>query len=144
VKDMIVPPCPHCRGVLDVYRFAIDEPVIFRCYQCMKDFDWEHIELKGDDDMIRLGDLVRDRVTGFTGTVVCKTEWLNNCIRIGVQPKMELKEGETQKLPEVHYIDEPQLEIIVPLQGAESVRPPRAATGGDRDEPRRTSVDDRR
>lgn len=41
---------------------------------------------------LKLGDLVRDRVTGFAGIVMCRTDWLNGCIRIGVQPR-ELKDG---------------------------------------------------
>lgn len=39
-----------------------------------------------------LGDQVKDRVTGFTGIITCRIEWLNGCLRYGVQPQ-ELKDG---------------------------------------------------
>ena len=38
------------------------------------------------DDSIKLGDTVKDQISGFTGTVVALTEWLNGCRRITVQP----------------------------------------------------------
>ncbi len=42
--------------------------------------------------MIGLGDKVRDRITGVTGIVVARTQWINGCIRICVQPQ-EVKDG---------------------------------------------------
>ena len=45
------------------------------------------------DTMINFGDKVKDRVTGLTGIVVARTEWLNGCIRVTVQPQ-ELKDGQ--------------------------------------------------
>ena len=44
------------------------------------------------DDTIKLGDTVKDRISGFTGTVVALTEWLNGCRRITIQPS-QLHEG---------------------------------------------------
>jgi len=44
------------------------------------------------DDSIKLGDEVKDQISGFTGTVVAITEWLNGCRRITIQPRM-LHEG---------------------------------------------------
>lgn len=41
---------------------------------------------------INLGDLVKDRITGLQGIVVARTEWLNGCRRVNVQPR-ELKDG---------------------------------------------------
>lgn len=41
---------------------------------------------------VKLGDKVKDRVTGLTGIVMARTEWLNGCIRMMVQPQ-ELKDG---------------------------------------------------
>lgn len=43
-------------------------------------------------DVVKLGDKVKDRVTGLTGIVVARTDWLNGCIRMSVQPQ-ELKDG---------------------------------------------------
>lgn len=81
------------------------------------------------------GSVVRDIVTGFTGTITCRTEWLNKCIRYTVQPKMISKPDETQKLPEAAAFDEDQLELVsapaavaVPVRAIEPAR----RTGGDR------------
>ena len=41
---------------------------------------------------LALGDRVKDRITGFRGIVVCRTEWLNYCNRYTVQPEV-LKDG---------------------------------------------------
>lgn len=41
---------------------------------------------------IELGSEVKDRITGLTGIVVGRTEWLNGCKRITVQPQ-EIKDG---------------------------------------------------
>lgn len=54
---------------------------------------------------IRLGDRVKDRITGFTGIVICETTWLNGCRRFGLQPE-KLHEG---KPVEDRYFDEGQL-----------------------------------
>jgi len=41
------------------------------------------------DKTIKLGDEAKDRITGYEGTVVAMTEWLNGCVRITIQsPKM--------------------------------------------------------
>lgn len=41
---------------------------------------------------MNLGDLVKDSITGFSGVVTCKSEWLNGCVRLTVQPE-KMKEG---------------------------------------------------
>ncbi len=58
---------------------------------------------------IKLGQEVRDNITGFQGVATARTLWLHGCERILVQPPFNKKE---QKLPEAHTFDEPQLEII--------------------------------
>ena len=57
---------------------------------------------------IGLGQEVRDEVTGFKGIAVSRTEFLQGCCRIEVQPKTD-KDG---KLQELGTFDEPQLEVI--------------------------------
>ncbi len=58
--------------------------------------------------MFKMRDEVKDIVTGFSGIVVAKTEWLNGCVRIGLQNAI-LKDG----LPmDVQWIDEEQLELV--------------------------------
>jgi hypothetical protein len=58
--------------------------------------------------MIEQGQYVRDRVSGFEGTVVGITTWLNGCRTVGIRPKVK----EDGKMPEVAWIDEPQVESI--------------------------------
>lgn len=73
--------------------------------------------------MIKLGSRVKDLVTGFVGIAVARCDYLNGCIRIGVQPKVD-KDG---KLPDTIYFDEPQLktlkENVVPVGSKETGGP---------------------
>ena len=57
---------------------------------------------------IKLGQKVRDSITGMEGTAIARTEFLYGCVRIAVQPK-ELKDG--VPLGSI-YVDEPQLELV--------------------------------
>lgn len=65
---------------------------------------------------IKLGDRVRDRVSGLEGVVVMRSEYLNGCVRYGVQPVVD-KDG---KMPDSHYIDEMQIEVIGKVDGLET------------------------
>lgn len=38
------------------------------------------------DETLKLGDKAKDQISGFTGTIVAITEWLNGCRRITIQP----------------------------------------------------------
>ena len=58
--------------------------------------------------MIDVGDSVKDTITGLTGIAVCRSVWLYGCIRVGVQPR-EANDG---KVPEIVYVDEPQLKVV--------------------------------
>lgn len=58
--------------------------------------------------MINLGDKAKHIYSGFTGTVVAKTEWINGCFRYTLQPHVD-KDG---KLPEPESFDEMELELI--------------------------------
>jgi len=75
---------------------------------------------------IELGDEAKDTVTGLTGVVVCRTQWLHGCVRFGVQPR-ELKDG---KPVDPTYVDEPQLELVTKAVARRS-----SATGGPRPAP---------
>lgn len=57
---------------------------------------------------IKLGDKVKDSVSGFTGIAIGKTEWLHGCNRFIVQPEVA-KDG---KLPDNASFDEPQLILV--------------------------------
>ena len=58
--------------------------------------------------MITLGDKVKDSVSGFTGIAVGRTEWLQGCARITIQPAV----GKDGKLPDSATFDEPQLIVL--------------------------------
>jgi len=57
---------------------------------------------------IHLGDKVRDKVTGFTGIAVAKTEFINGCIQFNVAPKCEKSNKQIEELS----FDENFLEVI--------------------------------
>lgn len=71
---------------------------------------------------VKLGDKVKDTVTGHTGIAVGITEYLNGCLRVGVQSKVK-KDG---VVPDTYYFDEPQLVVVKKKQ----VKKGPADTGG--------------
>ncbi len=85
-----------------------------------------------------MGKMVKDKITGYEGIVVARTEWLYGCIRLTVQAK-ELEKG----VPvENRCFDEPQIEVIgdgisVAVVTGDAVLPP----AGDRDDPSRNDLD---
>ncbi len=63
--------------------------------------------------MIKLGDKVKDTVTGFSGVATAKVEFLNGCIQFMVTPKMaKPKKNETPEYPTATYIDVEQLVMV--------------------------------
>jgi len=74
-----------------------------------------------------LGDRVKDRVTGFTGIVACRTEYLNGCIRIGVQHEKPVK----GRPLDLEHFDEPQVQVT--LKG--KIKIGKQETGGPRPDP---------
>jgi hypothetical protein len=94
--------------------------------------------------MIRLGDRVRDRISGFEGIVIGITDWLYQCRRPIVQPSGLDKDGAVMK---TESFDEEQLEVVEAGAFAlkvEQVVEPEAKTGGPRDTPARRSDPSRR
>jgi heat shock protein HspQ len=57
-----------------------------------------------------LGDVLRDKITGFEGVVVARTQWLSNCNVYSLQSQV-LHEGKPQ---DRQAFDEPQLELVKP------------------------------
>lgn len=43
----------------------------------------------------KLGDRLRDRITGFQGIAIAKTEWLNQCVRWTVQGEERTSDGKS-------------------------------------------------
>ncbi len=59
--------------------------------------------------MIKLGQEVKDRVTGFTGIVVVRADHIFGCVRIGIKPPGLDKDG---RLQESEFFDEAALEVV--------------------------------
>lgn len=78
--------------------------------------------------MVKLGQEVRDRITGYQGIVVSVTKFLNGCLRIGVQRK--ILSGD-EGVPEPQVFDDPDLEVKGP--GINKPPPGKKEEGGDRD-----------
>lgn len=82
---------------------------------------------------IERGDVVRDKLTGLEGTVVARTEWLNGCARICIQPE-GVKDG---KPYDVSTTDDEQCEFmrrgtvnVVPFEYDAPALPKQRASGG--------------
>ena len=56
------------------------------------------------------GEVVRDSVTGTTGAVIARVDYISGCKSYLVQPRV----GDDGNLPESVYIDEPTLERRLP------------------------------
>lgn len=81
--------------------------------------------------MIKLGDKVKDKISGFTGIAVSRIEYINGCIQYGVKPRVK-KNGE---MPDIQYIDEKQLSII-----SKKVRIKKERTGGPQSDAPKKSI----
>jgi len=80
--------------------------------------------------MIKLGNRVKDLITGFTGIAVGRTEYLYGCTRIVVEPE-DLKDG---KLIDAVWFDEQRIVTVeerpIPVSAEHS-----ATTGGPHPNP---------
>jgi hypothetical protein len=77
----------------------------------------------------QLGDRVKDKVTGYEGIIIARSEHLNGCIRYGVQRQELSKEGKPQ---EAEWFDEKQLVVTK----AKKVEVETKRTGGPAPTPR--------
>lgn len=76
---------------------------------------------------IKLGDKVKDPISGLIGIAVGRTVWLHGCARITVQP---MGFDKTKKPYESISVDEPQLEVIKPKR----IKEGNHKTGGPRND----------
>ena len=58
--------------------------------------------------MEKLGKEAKDKITGFTGIITCKINYLYGCTQYGLTPMVD-KDG---KYPDTKWFDEGRLEII--------------------------------
>ena len=56
-----------------------------------------------------LGRLAKDTISGFTGVIESRTEWLNGCFRVGLAPNRLDKDG---KMLGSHVFDAEQIEVL--------------------------------
>ncbi len=73
--------------------------------------------------MIELGKQYTDSITGFTGIATARTVYLNGCVRVALQGKVD-KDG---KIAEAEWIDETQL---IPKSAVPADAPKITETGG--------------
>lgn len=77
---------------------------------------------------IKMGDVARDTITGYTGVVIAITKWIHGCERLTLQSR-DLKDG----VPvESRCFDRPQLEYVSGRTVATT-----GSTGGPRPAPER-------
>jgi len=79
--------------------------------------------------MINLGTKVKDKITGLTGIVVARTEFINGCVQYEVQPHAK-KDG---TVPEALGIDEQTLDIITKKKL--KIKPKKKPPGGRMSKP---------
>lgn len=80
--------------------------------------------------MIKLGSKVKDNITGLTGIVTARTEYLYGCVRCHIEPQA-FKDG---KPLEGTFLDEQRLEVIEETQPQVS-KSASAGTGGPQADP---------
>lgn len=85
---------------------------------------------------IELGWKVKDKISGYEGIVIGRTEWLHGCTRVTIQAQ-ELKDG---KPIDSCTFDEPQLDVLT----AQSIMGRVTNAGGPRPEPTRAATPRRR
>lgn len=73
----------------------------------------------------RLGDRVKDRVTGYKGIIDMRGQCLNGCVRYSIQAPVSEKDG---AMPTGYWIDEAQLEFVD--AGLNDNPVPQSPTGG--------------
>jgi len=64
--------------------------------------------LKKEAQVIKLGEKVKDEVSGLVGIASARVEYLNGCIQYGVRARVKA-DG---TLPDTIFIDENQLEVV--------------------------------
>ncbi|MGH7177642.1 MAG: hypothetical protein ACREJC_09700 [Tepidisphaeraceae bacterium] len=57
---------------------------------------------------ILLGSKVKDRLTGFEGTVIARVDYINGCTQYGIIPRVR----EDGKMTESTYIDWKRLQVL--------------------------------
>jgi hypothetical protein len=83
---------------------------------------------------IKIGSRVKDKITGLTGIVIGRTEWLTGCATVGVKPE-ETKDGKTI---DATWLDEISVTVIQEKVFTINMAPAAPDVGGPHDAPSRT------
>ena len=69
---------------------------------------------------VKLGSKVTDSITGFTGIATARTEYMNGCVRVGIEAPL----GADGKLLEVEWFDEQRVGESTATTGGPGPTPP--------------------
>jgi hypothetical protein len=102
--------CSRCGKI---FYCRIHPPEHCDCLCFIEELTPKRLRIKNQEKImesneVNLGDVVKDKITGFQGMVIAITHWLNGCIRINVQPQA-LKDG---KPIESECFDIQQIEVV--------------------------------
>ncbi len=61
---------------------------------------------------VKLGETYTDSISGYTGVAVASTEYINGCVRVSLQGKVD----KDNKIPDVEWFDEQQLTTNSPAE----------------------------
>lgn len=61
---------------------------------------------------IKRGDKVKDPLTGVIGIAYCIQSYLYGCDRVGVQMPIIKRKEDVPLIPDLWFVDEPQLEVV--------------------------------
>lgn len=81
--------------------------------------------------LYNLGDKAKDRITGFTGIIIARTQWLTNCNTYALK-YTKLHEN---KPMDAQWFDEPNIEIVKKKEALE----PKKKTGGPTEKVKETN-----
>lgn len=60
--------------------------------------------------IINLGDIAKDKITGFEGVITGKASYLTGCDQYCIQPKV--KDGDSGNCPDAKWFDEGRIDPI--------------------------------
>ena len=80
--------------------------------------------------MVKLGDRVRDVVTGYEGIASGISHFLNGCVSVGISAVAVASDG---KIPSMEWLDEQRVAVVVEGAFTGMAQPSHATAGGPRE-----------
>ena len=84
---------------------------------------------------VKLGDKVKERVTGMEGIVVTHAEWLYGCNRFAVEPEKLKEDG---SLHDATWFDEQRVQLVEEKEKPITKNETSGRTGGPQNDPKST------